>query len=561
MTTTTNRAVSSLTPHPLNSTLYGDSLPEDLISSIKHNRVLQPLTILDCGTILSGHRRYAAAKELGHETVPVIVVDIPNELDQRVYIVTANVQRQKSNLQLAREAQALMNVEAERAKLRQSQGGKLKEKIPGAGQSRDLVGDQLGMSGRTVDACVAIAEFIDENPQPEDSQFLKRLERGFSGAHKLVKEQQAEEKSLSDQVNASSGFTLEEWKGLDDQEKARLIEEGLSKSATMNEQKTDSIEWARHSWNPVTGCLHNCGYCYAADITRRFGRCFKPRFHPDRLSAPLHYKSSEGNEPFDKNVFVCSMADLFGPWVPSEWVEAVLDVVRKQPDLTFLFLTKNPKALTKFSMPDNVMLGATVDRKERVVPTLRAFDLLRKQHPKVRTWLSVEPMLERFEFDSLRGFEVVVIGGCSRVRGLAPFPTPSSWLTPLIARAHMDGVALFLKTNLEYRPKYMPGGIVTERDRAPDAYFELGRKLGSDDEAAGLIALPLATPGGAKMNPGEQGTPEPAHEPGDPQTDNEGPILPTRQQARPQALAESRNAVQADVHATSETDRHPTAQS
>jgi DNA repair photolyase len=23
------------------------------------------------------------------------------------------------------------------------------------------------------------------------------------------------------------------------------------------------IEWCNYTWNPITGCLHNCSYCYA----------------------------------------------------------------------------------------------------------------------------------------------------------------------------------------------------------------------------------------------------------------------------------------------------------
>lgn len=31
------------------------------------------------------------------------------------------------------------------------------------------------------------------------------------------------------------------------------------------------IEWCDSTWNPVTGCLHGCGYCYAKRIAERFG--------------------------------------------------------------------------------------------------------------------------------------------------------------------------------------------------------------------------------------------------------------------------------------------------
>lgn len=30
------------------------------------------------------------------------------------------------------------------------------------------------------------------------------------------------------------------------------------------------IDWAEATWNPVTGCLHGCPYCYARRIANRF---------------------------------------------------------------------------------------------------------------------------------------------------------------------------------------------------------------------------------------------------------------------------------------------------
>ena len=33
------------------------------------------------------------------------------------------------------------------------------------------------------------------------------------------------------------------------------------------------IDWADASWNPVTGCLHGCAYCYARKIAERFRGC------------------------------------------------------------------------------------------------------------------------------------------------------------------------------------------------------------------------------------------------------------------------------------------------
>ena len=35
----------------------------------------------------------------------------------------------------------------------------------------------------------------------------------------------------------------------------------------MNRSK---IEWCDHTWNPISGCRHNCPYCYARRMTARF---------------------------------------------------------------------------------------------------------------------------------------------------------------------------------------------------------------------------------------------------------------------------------------------------
>lgn len=130
------------------------------------------------------------------------------------------------------------------------------------------------------------------------------------------------------------------------------------------------IEWCDATWNPVTGCLHGCNYCYAQKIAERFkgyddwssssrvmkdgvfetfednpplkdGRIspypfgFQPTLHRHLLNQPSKWKKP-------KRIFVCSMADLFGGWVPDEWIEMIFDVCGLNPQHTYLFLTKNP---------------------------------------------------------------------------------------------------------------------------------------------------------------------------------------------------------------------------
>ena len=162
------------------------------------------------------------------------------------------------------------------------------------------------------------------------------------------------------------------------------------------------IDWADATWNPVTGCLHGCEYCYARRIAKRFGgsrayerlfcahdpfdcggcnECnsvldkpvqaangkidpypyrFLPTFHRYKLDEPRRWKKP-------RNIFVCSMADLFGKWVPDEWIAEVFKACEAAPQHRYLFLTKNPGRYCDLEragiMPHsaNFWFGATFD--------------------------------------------------------------------------------------------------------------------------------------------------------------------------------------------------------
>jgi len=134
------------------------------------------------------------------------------------------------------------------------------------------------------------------------------------------------------------------------------------------------IDWCDATWNPVTGCYHRCEYCYARRIAERFGcatiaiydedgyvvdgfvtcadgTChemehpyedcgkgriapypyeFDPTFHRYKLDEPQHWKKPH-------TIFVCSMADLFGEWVPDEWIEQVFKACEAAPQHRYMF--------------------------------------------------------------------------------------------------------------------------------------------------------------------------------------------------------------------------------
>jgi protein gp37 len=220
---------------------------------------------------------------------------------------------------------------------------------------------------------------------------------------------------------------------------------------TMNETN-DNIEWAAWSWNPVTGCLHNCDYCYARDIAARFyEQGFAPSFIPSRLSAPANTKQSKPRWDGDTgymNVFTCSMADLFGKWVPREWIKSVLKVVEDNPQWTFLFLTKFPVRMAEFTYPSNVWLGTTVDKQHAVDRAESAFKKIKASGFKGICWLSCEPMLERLEFTNLKMFDWVVMGGASKSTQTPEMRPPFDDVVSLYQQARKSGCKVYMKTNL-----------------------------------------------------------------------------------------------------------------
>jgi len=98
-------SVSILKPHESDSFVYQDSPDNELIDSIQRFGVLEPLIVSSRGkVIVSGHRRWKAAKQLGMETVPVRFVSHRCNADLKRLVGECNRQRVKTPEQSAREA-------------------------------------------------------------------------------------------------------------------------------------------------------------------------------------------------------------------------------------------------------------------------------------------------------------------------------------------------------------------------------------------------------------------------------------------------------------------------
>lgn len=154
-----------------------------------------------------------------------------------------------------------------------------------------------------------------------------------------------------------------------------------------------------NTWNPVTGCMHGCVYCWARRYAERLSKMgvkpyaekgFRPAFIPERF-----------RKRFSKNsfIFVSDMGDLFGDWVPREWINRVLSKIRESSQTYFLLLTKNPKRYLSISLPNNVVAGATIESNRnypnlsKAPPQTERIEAMKKLHHVYKA-LVIEPILE-----------------------------------------------------------------------------------------------------------------------------------------------------------------------
>ena len=250
----------------------------------------------------------------------------------------------------------------------------------------------------------------------------------------------------------------------------------------MNRSK---IEWCDYTFNLITGCFHGCDYCYARQMTRRFSGearrnisrkgeyktvtlpggktgyiLEKPMANDDGVDIPypfdfeptlhLHRRERLDNLKGTHKVFVGSMADVFGEWVPEEWIMEVFSVCEEHPLNNYLFLTKNPTRYLELSekglLPqgENYWYGSTITDEET------EFFVSSKHN----TFISIEPILKPFktipqlgEFDGIRSIDWVIVGAETGNRKGKVIPE-LSWIQNIAQRADIAGVPVFMKDSL-----------------------------------------------------------------------------------------------------------------
>jgi len=82
--------IKRLTPYERNSRTHSDRQIKQIEKSIEEFGFLNPILVDENSTIIAGHGRLEAAKNLGMETVPVVPLTHLSDFQKRAYIIADN---------------------------------------------------------------------------------------------------------------------------------------------------------------------------------------------------------------------------------------------------------------------------------------------------------------------------------------------------------------------------------------------------------------------------------------------------------------------------------------
>lgn len=478
--------------HPLADAfplLEGDEFAE-LVEDIRTHGLGNPIMLTaDESTIVDGRNRYracmAAMVDPIYETLP------ESYTEEKIgdYIRSENLYRRHLTAgQKAFAAKTYKDYFDAINKQRQREGGRIGgEHSPGsvitessklptdpseaswAHESAHQAAKKVGASGTLVKQAEVIAR-----DAPDLAEQVKRGKLAIDRAYKETKARVAEQRKREPEPEKSKPRRAEPiMLALRTHTGEEVQYPQPAAKSTFNQTSGPGISWAEWSWNPVTGCLHGCDYCYAREIatSERYKAAypvgFTPLFHHERLDAPVNttipaqYRDDEHVSCGDggckicayRRVFVCSMADLYGRWVPDEWIDKVHESMLASPSWQYITLTKFPDRYVGLKMPANSWVGTSVDEQNRVHIAERAFSKI--DDVKVK-WLSLEPLREPLEFTDLSMFDWVVIGAQTATiqpSGRVPaFSPPVEWVARLILQARESGCKVHMKPNLLTEP-------------------------------------------------------------------------------------------------------------
>lgn len=186
--------LSELRVHPKNIEVYGDENVDDLIKSIKEIGIQHALIVTTSGLIISGNRRYKAARLIGLVEVPVDIRVYKNELDEWEAILECNKQREKTKKQRGAEGGLYGYIREERkqrslANLIQYRDDTDCQPVDSRGRTDQEIAEKVGLgSYETYRQVQYVLKVCKELPEEQARVLEVLLEKSTKTAYRIVKE-------------------------------------------------------------------------------------------------------------------------------------------------------------------------------------------------------------------------------------------------------------------------------------------------------------------------------------------------------------------------------------
>lgn len=212
------------------------------------------------------------------------------------------------------------------------------------------------------------------------------------------------------------------------------------------------IEWADYISNPIKArsypvgmdnekrghaCVkvsEGCAHCWASGFNTRLGTGLEYTA-PNMKLVDIYLDESELKKMITfvprlpksgvwKNgrsravVFPCDMTDLFGDWVPDEWIDRIFFAMHMTPHVDWFLLTKRTDRMMHYlgrklfgseKPSKNIYIGSTIENQKRANKRNADMNIISKMGWK--TWVSFEPALEVVNWDGWQFLKGLVCGG------------------------------------------------------------------------------------------------------------------------------------------------------
>ena len=228
------------------------------------------------------------------------------------------------------------------------------------------------------------------------------------------------------------------------------------------------IEWADDSWNPIRAvnlanqarghyCVKispGCRNCYA-EALQVWPIGSRIRYAAqDRDQVQLYLDEAALEQPLrrkrGRDIFPCSMTDLFLEHHADAWIAAMFDVMYRASQHRYLVLTKRAERMFNFIVGRNgagnnafafrnVWFGISAEDQERWAERAPYVDEMRRLG--FNTWASFEPLLTDIDLGPCR-VDWAVIGGES---GFDARPTVIGHIRQLLEQLQAAGTRTFVK--------------------------------------------------------------------------------------------------------------------